>query len=253
LSGHRALHAAAAETLCLAPTGRIAQLGQATSRALELAREEGDHTCKTALVALAGRALWLFETLEPDAAFAAVELLDRLRPSTGRPMYDYVIAETLRPFLGVEHVRAMIERLDPPGARAAEAILCLRARLPVLALSGERDLLDDALAEAQRLAHKACAPALGWIAEWAAAARTAADRCADALARAQVATAALADYGERYTAARLLLDFVPLTDGSAAGQLADEAAKRFDAMGALASAAEARAATAGSRPPFVSG
>jgi hypothetical protein len=118
----------------------------------------------------------------------------------------------------------------------------LRAWLPVLALGGDEDELDHAAADAQRLAHAACAPALGSIADWAGAARLAVSDPEAARTRARAAVAALAEHGEHYTAARLDLDFALLAKGSAKAEIAEDVAERFEAMGARASAALARAA-----------
>jgi hypothetical protein len=61
-------------------------------------------------------------------------------------------------------------------------------------------------------------------------------------ARAGAAVAALAEHGERYTAARLQLDCALLTGGAGRAEIGGDVAERFEAMGALASAAHARAA-----------
>lgn len=63
---------------------------------------------------------------------------------------------------------------------------------------------------------------------------------AEAAERVRPPIRALAGYGERYTAGRLLLEFALRLDSSAREQLTEEAAERFDALGALASAAQAR-------------
>ena len=246
LSPHRALHSAMAQTFCLAPTGRFAELGEATDRVLEAAAEDaGDgHTCLGAVVGVAGRVMWLHEALEPDAAASALELMHRVRPPDRRSIYAYFVAELLRPLVGVEATGARLRRIQPDGPDATAAILYLRALLPVLALSGADDELDRGIVEAQRVARAACAPALGWIAQWAGAARLAAGNPADGLDAARTATAALAEHGESYTAARLLLDYAVIADGRA-DQMAEEAAERFEAMGAVASGARARAAHIG--------
>jgi hypothetical protein len=79
------------------------------------------------------------------------------------------------------------------------------------------------------VAREACAPAVGWIADWAQGVR------AGSLERALAATRALDLYGEHYTAARLEVDaLLRMPDQAAA---ADTAA-RLERMGARASAAE---------------
>lgn len=136
----------------------------------------------TAVVGIAGRVLWLYESLEPDAAASALELMNHLRPPARRSIYNYFIAELLRPFIGLEPTRALLRR-QPPTHDAAARILYLRTRLPVLALDRDHDALGRAIADARRVAHDACAPALGWIADWAAGAQATADSPADALMR----------------------------------------------------------------------
>jgi hypothetical protein len=79
------------------------------------------------------------------------------------------------------------------------------------------------------VAREACAPPLALIADWAEALR------AGSLAGAAAATDALDAYGERYTAARLMVDaLVRMPDAA----LAADVAARLRAMGAHASAAE---------------
>jgi len=242
LSSHRALHSAMAQTFCLLPAGRFAEFGQATSAVLELAREDaGDgQTCMGAIVALAGRALWLYEALASDEATSALNLINRVRPLAGRPLYDYFIAEQLRPLVGIRRTRTQLEGLPPTPNDAAATILYLRALLPLLALGDNPHGLEDALTDARTLARSACAPALGWIADWATAVQNAPAAPEASLQDAVAATTALADYGERYTAARLLTEFLPLVDTSSARDHADETANRLQLMGALASAASAR-------------
>lgn len=55
--------------------------------------------------------------------------------------------------------------------------------------------------------------------------------------------ARLARYGERYTAARLMCDLLPLVaDVNGIAAIADQTAGELESMGALASATQARAA-----------
>jgi DNA-binding SARP family transcriptional activator len=248
LSRHRALHSAMAETACLVPTGRFFDLGEATNGVLELAREDASstRTCMAAVVAIAGRALWLFESLESDAAMNALDLMNRVRPPARPRIYEYVVAEMLRPLIGIEATRAELESLPPPAHDAAATILYLRAQLPVLALGQANDKLDEAIVLAQMLARSACAPALGWIADWAAAAKRAATDPVGSIERARAATAALAKYGEAYTAALLLSEFLAqLIDARAGAELAEKTAQQLTQMGALASAVRERPVTEG--------
>jgi len=91
------------------------------------------------------------------------------------------------------------------------------------------DELDALAGRAREVAREACAPAVGWIADWAQAVR------GGSLERALAATGALDLYGERYTAARLAADaLVRMPDAAAAATTA----ARLERMGARASAAE---------------
>jgi predicted ATPase/DNA-binding SARP family transcriptional activator len=246
LSRHRALHSAMAEATCLVPTGRFLELGEATNGVLELADEDASstRTCMAAVAAIAGRALWLHESLESDAASSALDLINRVRPPPRPRIYEYIVAEMLRPVVGIEATRAELEGLPPPKDDAAATILYLRAQLPVLAQGGPSRALATAIMDARHLARSACAPALGWIAEWAAATQTAATDPGGSLERALAATTALARYGEAYTAALLLSESLPLFDVAARAESAEKTAQRLSQMGALASATRARGAVA---------
>jgi DNA-binding SARP family transcriptional activator len=246
LGRHRALHSAMAETTCLVPTGRFFELGEATSRVLELAREDASstRTCMAAVAAIAGRALWLHESLDSDAASSALDLMNRVRPPPRPRIYEYIVAEMLRPVVGIDATRAELESLPPPKDDAAATILYFRAQLPVLAQSGSSRALDTAITDARHLARSACAPALGWIADWAAATQTSASDPVGSLERALAAATALARYGETYTAALLLSESLPLFDAAARADSAETTAQQLSQMGAQASAARARAAVA---------
>jgi hypothetical protein len=99
------------------------------------------------------------------------------------------------------------------------------------------------IAEARALAGPACAPSLGWIAEWAQAMQLArSGSAAESLTKATRAASELEANAERYTAARLMTDLLPVLRGQPAASAAAGIADRLDAMGAHASAAEARAA-----------
>jgi hypothetical protein len=120
--------------------------------------------------------------------------------------------------------------------------LYLRAQIPTLALTGANERLRASIVNAHQLARSACAPALGWIADWAAATQIANDDPAGSLERALAATAALQEFGEPYTAARLLSDILPLIETTAGSQVADATVQRLTRMGALASAASLQTA-----------
>jgi hypothetical protein len=198
-----------------------------------------------AVVAIAGRALWLHESLQQDAAASALELMNAVRPPPRQSIYEYFIAELLRPVIGIESTRRRLESLPPPQRDAATEILYLRAQLPALALGGAQNGLKTAIARAHELSRTACAPALSWIADWAAAAQTATDDPAASLQHALAATTALTDYGETYTGARLLSDVLPLVARSAGAALAEDTAHQLSLIGALAAAANTVSLVAG--------
>jgi hypothetical protein len=110
----------------------------------------------------------------------------------------------------------------------------------VRALGGEWDRFRDLAVEARKVSAPACAPYLDWIVEWGEAVQAGWEgRSADAIAKASAATASLEAYGERYTAARLLADLLPLLAVADASQLARKLEPRLEDMGAHASAEEA--------------
>ena len=242
----RALHAGAAQTLCRAPTGRMEELKQATRDVVRLAEEEGDRTCATGIVALAGHVLSLFETDDRPATARALALLDRLIPvprAADRMHSRVIVAELLRPVIGLAAAR---ELLDPVEGLwdLGWVVLRLRAELPVLVLSSEWESLDVRIDEARAVAARAGAPALALIADWAEAALISRRGDPAGLARARAAAENLDMYGERYTAARLLADLIGVLDAQERTDLADEVVARLEQMGAIGSAAQARAAVA---------
>jgi hypothetical protein len=226
LSPHRRLHAASAQTVCLLPAGRLAELGDAVAEAADLALDEGSRTCAMASLSIAGLAVARFEALEPDAGERAASLVEVTGLHRSDSAFRYFGIEVLRPFVGLERTRARLDRADT--ARGlVDGVHHLRARLQLAALAG--DPVADIAAGAQAAARAACAPALGWIAEWALALED------GELTRALTATAALRAYGEAYTAARLEVD--------ALARMPDDAAREATAtalehLGALGSAAE---------------
>lgn len=240
LSPHHRLHAASAETGCLLPAGRLAKLHEATSQVVELVIAEGGHTCGHGAHALVGRALALFEAEEVAAARRTLELLDRAAPKTGAATWRARTPEVLRPFLGLDEARMRAKRREGSDT-VVDRVRRLRSELQLRALGHEWDDLERAAHEARELAAAVCAPYLAWIADWAESIElAAAGRSAEALGKATEAAGALAGFGEQYTAVRLLVDLLPLLDSGARGPIAHDTARRLEAMGALASAAEAR-------------
>jgi hypothetical protein len=188
-------------------------------------------------VALAGFALTMFETGERSAADEALELLEPLLP--GKPRWRAI--DIIRPLAGVERAQRLAASLGHPPGAAIDHLDTVRLELQLTALAGEWDALKRLAREAEALARQACAPALSWIAEWAAAAQLAAGDGAGAVRRTKRALGSLEKHGELYTAARLFVDLLPFLDVDLREALAEDTIKRLEAMGAHGSAAEARA------------
>lgn len=244
LGSHRRLHAGAAQTSCLLPAGRIEDLGQATRAAPRLVEEEEMHTCIYGVMALAGQVVTAFEMNEEEACAEALEVLDTARTSFQDTAHGFQFwtVDILRPLLGTNEFRRRLAELEAP-ANASDWIYMLRAELQVCALEEEWDKVDAMAAKARGVASAACAPSLLYIAEWADSVRLAASgHPVEALGKTMRALASLEHVGEPYTAARLLADVVPFLDGAGRQKAAGEAARRLEAMGARASAAEARRA-----------
>jgi DNA-binding SARP family transcriptional activator len=236
LGAHHEIHAASAETLALLPAGRFAELADVAARAPEIVRDEG-YRCWKAAVALAGFALTMFETGERSAADEALELLEPLLP--GKPRWRAI--DIIRPLAGVERAQRLVASLGHPPGAAIDHLDTVRLELQLTALAGEWDALKRLAREAEALARQACAPALSWIAEWAAAAQLAAGDGAGAVRRTKRALGSLEKHGELYTAARLFVDLLPFLEVDLREALAEDTIKRLEAMGAHGSAAEARA------------
>jgi hypothetical protein len=227
LSPHRRLHAASAMTVCLSPGGGFDELAEATEQACEWALYEGSRTCAMASLAVAGYALAHFEVGDEAAGRRACDLVEVTGMHRADSSFRYRGIELLRPFTGLDHTRQRLAAADI--ARGlVDGVHHLRAALQLAALTDDDEL--DALADrAREVAREACAPAVGWIADWAQAVR------ARSLSRALAATGALDLYGEHYTAARLEVDaLVQMPDAAAAATTA----ARLERMGARASAAE---------------
>jgi hypothetical protein len=183
--------------------------------------------------------LTLFEAGDHDGAAAALVLLDRASQGAEGPTLLFRAAEIVRPLAGLGAARARMEGISA-SRDTVPRVYELRAELQVQALGGDA-LLGELIAEARALAGPACAPALTSLADWAAAVDLArAGSSAAALATAHHATAELERRGERYTAARLMTDLLPVLAQTDAASVAADVAERLEAMGALASAAEVR-------------
>jgi DNA-binding SARP family transcriptional activator/tetratricopeptide (TPR) repeat protein len=227
LSPHRRLHAASAMTTCLLAAGHLNELAEATAEAPALVEHEGSRTCAMASLALAGYAVVRFETLDSAAGERAAAAVDAVGLHRSDSSFRFRGIEVLRPFVGLERTRARLEQGEPVRG-LVDGVHNLRARVQLLALE-DSDELEPLLATARRIAREACVPPLGWIADWAEALH------AGSPDGVKAATDALDAYGERYTAARLMVDaLLRMPDP----ELAAGTAARLRAMGALASAAE---------------
>jgi predicted ATPase/class 3 adenylate cyclase len=238
LGPHRSLHAGSAQTSALLPLGRLAELAEATAKAPDLVAEEGMHTCFHGLMALAGQALAAFELNEARASKRALEIYDTTAVS-GAGLYAYRLVEILRPVIGVEDARRRAQQLEEAVSAQGEVYL-LRLELQLTALEQEWERLHGFAEKARALAASACAPHLEWVADWGHAVELAErGQIRESLAKAKATASALEAYGERYLAARLLVDLLPFLETGAASELAEGTIQRLDAMGATGSAAEA--------------
>jgi hypothetical protein len=108
-------------------------------------------------------------------------------------------------------------------------------------VAGEWDRAAELAGQTRALAATTCAPALGLVADWAESMRLAADGQGErALVVGRAATAALAERGEAYAAARLMIDLLARLGAAAPRALVADTAARLEAMGARASAETAR-------------
>jgi len=244
LGPHRTLHTGSALTHALLPPGQLLELREATATAPALVVEEGMRTCFHGLNALAGQALCAFECGDDGAARHALEIFDAAKLS-GRQFDPAHRIDMLRPLIGAANARHRLSEIEPmENGRPDVQQHVHRVRVELQLSALERDWANlEALGErARKLSRSACAPYLEWIADWAFAVQLAdAGEGRDAGARALAAATALESCGERYLAARLLVDLLPVLDPAEARVVAADALTRLDAMGAQSSAVEARA------------
>jgi hypothetical protein len=239
LGPHRSLHAGSAQTRALLPPGRLGELLEATAKAPDLVVEEGMHTCFHGVAALAGQAIAAFEAGDGDAAKRALEVYDTTAVS-GVGIYASRGPEILRPLIGAEGARRRLDTVEE-AERTDSEVYRLRVELQLTALERDRKRFGIFAGNARSLARSACAPYLDWIADWGESIELAeSGRTSEATAKARAAASALEAYGERYLAARLLADLLPFLDAGAADELAEEAVRRLEAMGARGSAEEAK-------------
>ena len=228
LSPHRRLHAASAQTACLLGAGRFDDLAGATAEAAELVEHEGSRTCALGSLALAGYAVTRYEALDREGAERAAATVEAIGLRRSDSSFRYRGIEVMRPIVGLERTRARLEYGDPVRGMV-DGVHHLRALVQLVALEEDGEPLEPLLERARAVAREACAPPLGWIADWAEALK------AGSLPGVLAATDALDAYGEHYTAARLRADALRRLDDPDA---ADETAARLEARGAYASAAE---------------
>jgi class 3 adenylate cyclase len=239
LGPHRRLHAGSAQTRALLPPGRLGELLEATAEAPDLVAEEGMHTCFHGLAALAGQAIAAFEAGDGDAVKRALEVYDTTAVS-GPGINASQVTEILRPLIGADEARRRLEKVAGV-ERTDTKVYRLRVELQLTALERDWGRFTGLAGEARALARSACAPYLDWIADWGEAIELAeSGRTSEATAKARAAASALEAYGERYLAARLLVDLLPFLDAGAANELGEEAVRRLEAMGARGSAEDAK-------------
>ena len=227
------MHAASAQTVCLLGAGRLDELAEATSEAPDLVDHEGSRTCAMGSLALAGHAVARFEALDTAAGERAAAGVEAVGLHRSDSSFRFRGIEVLRPFVGLERTRARLDYGEEVRG-LVDGVHELRARVQLVVLEGGD--VEPIAAKARRVAREACAPPLRWIADWADA------LSAGSLEGVVAATDALDAYGERYTAARLMVDALILIPDPA---IAEATAARLRAMGALASAAELSGSRAG--------
>jgi class 3 adenylate cyclase/DNA-binding SARP family transcriptional activator len=242
LGPHRGLHAGSAQTHALLPPGRLTELQEATATAVDLVAEEEMHTCFHGLTALAGQAISAYEVGDAGAARRTLEVYDTAVIS-GAGTRVFQTIEMLRPLIGAREVRRRVDQVELADAVRASVqaeVYRLRVELQLNALERQWARLHELADRARALAASACAPYLDWIADWSQGVELA-DRgqIRESIAKARTAASAPEAYGERYLAARLLVDLLPRLDSGAASELAEHTIQRLEAMGAAGSAAEA--------------
>jgi class 3 adenylate cyclase len=241
LGTHHRLHSAAAQTSALLPPGRLRELRAATAEAADLVAEEGMHTCFHGLNALGAQALVAFEARDEAAVARALQVIEEAEAPDVHTGYAYRLVDILRPLLARDEIDRWLERIEERESETGKAHRT-RLELQVRALDGDWPGVAAAQQEARELARKTCAPWLDYLVEWSEAMRLAASgHPGDALAKGMAAVEALDAYGERYRAARLQVELLAALEGEAARGLAADVASRLEAMGALASAAKAKA------------
>jgi hypothetical protein len=206
-----------------------------TAGVMDCAAREGDRRCLTAALAIAGRALVLLEDRDDAGAREALAMLATVIDQSGPATYKYIAAAMLRPFVPEERTYALLT-VTQPWRGIGLNVLRLRALLPLEAFTAPPETVAAHGATVRELADDAAEPSLRCFAEWAdAVLLLRSGERAEGLRRGRAASEALAGHGEHYTAARLEADLVAF-----AGERDEALAGRLVAMGAHASAAQAR-------------
>jgi hypothetical protein len=243
LTPHRRIHTAHAISQYLVDQGRFPEL----HRAFEDLRvqphvfltEEGGHVCGSGAMALGRLAVACFEREDKAGAAEALELMETgYRGRSGLPSLIATL-DTVRPIMGAEESRRKMLAYRPrdlPFLRLHR----LRFDLQVTAVMDERENFSVLAEQAHAKAGPLCAPWLACIADWGDAMFMAREgRSGEAADRALGATARLDGIGQRYRAARLLVDLLPLLDPEDAHRVAKDVVPRLEEMGARTSAAQA--------------
>jgi hypothetical protein len=243
LTPHRRIHTAHAVSQYLLDQGRFPELYKAFEdlrvRPYTFLTEEAGHVCGSGAMALGRLAVACFEREDKAGTAEAIELMESgYRARSGLPS---LIAtwDTVRPIVGAEESRRKMLEYRPrdlPFLRLDR----LRFDLQVTAVLDERERFSELAEQAHAKAGPLCAPWLRCIAEWGEATFIARDeRSSEAAERALNAMSRLDRLGQRYKAARLLVDLLPLLDPEDAHRVAVDVIPRLEEMGAGAGAAEA--------------
>ena len=143
MSPHRATHAAAAEASCLAPAGRFEELLEVTADVADVVRHEGGRLCQNASVALAGRALALFERGDHARASEALELFEAAPPPGGVVRLRFLAIDLLRPLAGPSRTRRAAARAHRASTTLAGGVYEPRLNLQLTALLGKWNVLAE--------------------------------------------------------------------------------------------------------------
>ncbi|MGH2818400.1 MAG: adenylate/guanylate cyclase domain-containing protein [Actinomycetota bacterium] len=243
LTPHRRIHTAHAVSQYLLAQGRFPELYESFENLRvqphTFLTDEGGQVCGSGAMALARLAVACFEREDKAGTVEAIELMETgYRGRSGGPSL-ILTWDTVRPIVGAEESRRKVLAYRPqdwPFLRLDR----LRSDLQVTAVLDERERFSELAGQAHAKAGPMCAPWLTCIADWGDAMFMARDaRYHDAAERALDAMARLDRLGQRYRAARLLVDLLPLLDAKEAHRVAEDVVPRLEEMGAGASAAQA--------------